>query len=180
MTFRTLTILLLSLSVVACSSTNKDLGDSDGAVLGDRGTIGTDGTGTPIFDGSSVAGVDGMAIPGSVEDFIVQAGDKVFFDTDSHNINGEARMTLDAQARWLNTYPGLNITVEGHADERGTREYNLALGERRANSVKNYLISVGVDPRRLTTISYGKEQPEAIGNDPSSWAQNRRGVTRIQ
>lgn len=173
-------ILLLSVSVTACSSTDKDLGDSEGAVLGQDGAYGDGTQGTEIYDGSSVAGVDGTTIPGSVEDFIVNAGDKVYFDTDSHSVNGEARMTLDAQARWLNTYPGLNITIEGHADERGTREYNLALGERRANSVKNYLISMGVDPRRLTTISYGKEQPAALGNDASAWAQNRRSVTAIQ
>jgi len=171
-------ILLLSVSVAACSSTGKDLGDSEGAVLGQDGAYSTEGT--EIYDGSSVAGVEGQAIPGSVEDFIVSAGDKVYFDTDSYSISGEARMTLDAQAQWLNTYPGLNITIEGHADERGTREYNLALGERRANSVKNYLISMGVDPRRITTISYGKEQPIALGNDPASWAQNRRAVTVIQ
>ena len=171
-------ILLLSVSVTACSSTDKDLGDSEGAVLGQDGAYGVNGT--EIYDGSSVAGVDGTTIPGSVEDFIVNAGDKVFFETDSHSVGGEARVTLDAQARWLNTYPGLNITVEGHAVERGTREYYLALGERRAKSVKNYLISMGVDPRRLTTISYGKEQPAAVGNDASSWAQNRRSVTAIQ
>ncbi|MAZ75924.1 MAG: peptidoglycan-associated lipoprotein [Micavibrio sp.] len=179
MLVRVLFMMLLSVSVVACSSSNKDLGDSEGAVLG-GGNVYDGAEGTEIYDGSSVAGVDGSTIPGSQEDFIVNAGERVLFDTDSHNVNGDARMTLDAQARWLNTYPGLNITIEGHADERGTREYNLALGERRANSVKNYLISMGVDPRRLTTISYGKEQPEAVGNDPSAWAQNRRGITRIQ
>lgn len=181
MLVRVLFMMLLSVSVTACSTSNKDLGDSDGAVLGERDVYGANGAeGTEIYDGSSVAGVDGNTIPGSQEDFIVNAGERVLFDTNSHSVSGDARMTLDAQARWLNTYPGLNITIEGHADERGTREFNLALGERRANSVKNYLISMGVDPRRLTTISYGKEQPAAVGNDPSAWAQNRRGITRIQ
>lgn len=177
---RILFIMLLSISVVGCSSSNKDLGDSNGAVLGEGNVYGADSNGTEIYDGSSVAGVDGNVIPGSQEDFIVSAGDKVYFDTDSHSISNDARMTLDAQVQWLNTYPGLNITIEGHADERGTREYNLALGERRANSVKNYLISMGVDPRRLTTISYGKERPAVVGDGQSYWAQNRRAVTSIQ
>lgn len=181
MLVRVLFMVLLSVSVVACSTSNKDLGDSNGAVLGEQEVYGADsGMGAEVYDGSSVAGVDGSVIPGSQEDFVVNAGERVLFATDSHSVDAEARMTLDAQARWLNTYPGLNVSIEGHADERGTREYNLALGERRANSVKNYLISMGVDPRRLTTISYGKEQPAALGNNPSAWAQNRRAITRIQ
>lgn len=119
-------------------------------------------------------------VPGSREDFMqsVQA-DRVLFDTDSSDIDGQARPILDSQAAWLAKYPNVRITIEGHCDERGTREYNLALGERRANSAKNYLASAGVDASRITTISYGKERPEAMGSDESAWAQNRRAVTVI-
>lgn len=181
MLVRVLFIMLLSVSVVACSSKDKNLGDSSGAVLSERdGMDYPDGTSVDGFDGASVGGVDGSVIPGSAEDFSVNAGERIFFDTDSHSLNSAARMTAEAQARWLNNYSGLNVTVEGHADERGTREYNLALGESRANSIKNYLVSLGVDPRRINTISYGKEQPAVMGDGPSAWAQNRRGVTRIQ
>jgi len=183
MVTRILMIMLLTVSVAACSSSKKDLGDSDGAILG-QGEVygGVDGSaqGTEIYDGSSVGMVDSSTIPGSVQDFIANAGDTVFFETDSHSVTGAARSTLDAQARWLNTYSSLGIVVEGHADERGTREYNLALGDRRANSARNYLISMGVSPSRITTISYGKEQPLIVGNGQQYWSQNRRAVTRVQ
>ena len=115
--------------------------------------------------------------PGSVQDFQVNVGDRVFFDTDRSEIRADARTTLDRQAVWLNQYGNAAITVEGHADERGTRQYNLALGDRRANSVRNYLIAQGVSPARITTISYGKERPVAVGSNDAAWAQNRRGVT---
>lgn len=181
MLVRVLFMMLLSVSVVACSSSDKDLGDSQGAVLSERDGMDSGvGMGVEGFDSSSVAGVDGSVVPGSQADFVINAGDKVFFDTDSHSLNNEGRMSAEAQARWLNTYTGINITVEGHADERGTREYNLALGESRANSIKNYLVSLGVDPRRINTISYGKEQPAVLGDGPSAWSQNRRGVSVIQ
>src|SRR5690606_21786769 len=105
--------------------------------------------------------------------------DRVFFGYDQYDLTGEGRDILSRQATWLNQYPQTRVTIEGHADERGTREYNLALGERRANSVKNYLVSMGVDASRINTISYGKEQPAVVGANPGSWAQNRRGVTRV-
>ncbi len=178
MLVRVLFIMLLSVSVVACSSKDKNLGDSSGAVLSERDGVGyPDGSG---FDGSSVGGVDGSVVPGSAQDFAINAGDRILFDTNSYSLNSEARMIAESQARWLNNYSSLNVTIEGHADERGTREYNLALGESRANAIKNYLVSLGVDPRRLNTISYGKEQPAVIGDGPSAWSQNRRGMTRIQ
>ena len=122
----------------------------------------------------------GAPAPGSREEFVQNIGDRVFFDYDSYDLRPEARATLEAQARWLGQYSNLGITIEGHADERGTREYNLALGERRANSVKNYLVALGVDPSRVSTISYGKERPDVLGADDSSWARNRRGVSVIQ
>ncbi len=118
--------------------------------------------------------------PGTEGDFINNVGDRVFFDLDSVDLRPEARSTLENQARWLQQYSNLNVTIEGHADERGTREYNLALGERRANTVKNYLVALGIDGARINTISYGKERPDQVGADESSWARNRRGVTDIQ
>lgn len=125
------------------------------------------------------AGV-GQVVPGSQEDFLAnvgQFGDRILFDTDRFNVDTEDQATLQRQAEWLARYPGTRITVEGHADERGTRDYNLALGERRANSAKNYLISLGVDAARIQTVSYGKERPSAMGSDEQAWAQNRRAVT---
>ena len=122
----------------------------------------------------------GQIVPGSQEDFLQtvgQFGDRIFFDTDKFNVDAEDQSTLQRQAQWLARYPNVRVTVEGHADERGTREYNLALGERRANSAKNYLASLGVDSSRIQTVSYGKERPQALGSDEQSWAQNRRAVT---
>jgi peptidoglycan-associated lipoprotein len=118
--------------------------------------------------------------PGSQQEFLVTVGDRVFFETDSSNLTMEAQATLDKQAAWLNTYRNYSILIEGHADERGTREYNIALGARRGSVVVNYLISKGVDARRITTKSFGKERPVAICNDISCWSQNRRAVTVVQ
>lgn len=123
--------------------------------------------------------VGNTVVPGSKEDFLQQVGtDRVFFDTDKYDLSAEARAILDKQAEWLAKYPNVRITIEGHCDERGTREYNLALGDRRANSAKTYLAS-RIDASRITTISYGKERPEATGSDEAAWAQNRRAVTVI-
>ncbi len=108
-----------------------------------------------------------------------EIGDRVYFETNKHNINSASAFTLEAQANWLNSTPGFQIIIEGHCDERGTREYNLALGERRANSVKEFLVSLGVEPGRITTISYGKERPAADGSTSESWAENRRSVTIV-
>ena len=119
----------------------------------------------------------GAATPGSQQDFVVNVGDRVFFDTDSSELTGQARATLDKQAQWLNNYNRYAFTVEGHADERGTREYNIALGARRAETVREYLISRGISASRMRTISYGKERPVALCNDISCWSQNRRAVT---
>jgi peptidoglycan-associated lipoprotein len=122
----------------------------------------------------------GAAVPGSSQDFTVNVGDRVFFETDSTNLTAEGQLTLDRQSVWLNQYPQYAITLEGHADERGTREYNLALGARRAAATRDYLISRGVAPTRLQTISYGKERPVATCNDITCWSQNRRAVTVLQ
>ncbi|MDH7798465.1 MULTISPECIES: peptidoglycan-associated lipoprotein Pal [unclassified Beijerinckia] len=119
----------------------------------------------------------GAATPGSQQDFVVNVGDRVFFDTDSIELNASAQATLDKQAQWLSQYSRYNFTVEGHADERGTREYNFALGAQRSEAAKNYLIARGVQSSRIRTISYGKERPVAVCNDISCWSQNRRAVT---
>jgi peptidoglycan-associated lipoprotein len=117
------------------------------------------------------------ATPGSQQDFVVNVGDRVFFETDSSELTDQARATLDKQAQWLGNYNRYAFTIEGHADERGTREYNIALGARRAETVRQYLVSRGVSAQRMRTISYGKERPVAVCNDISCWSQNRRAVT---
>lgn len=122
----------------------------------------------------------GGGAPGSQQEFLVSVGDRVFFETDSSSLTPTAMATLDKQATWLNQYRNYRILIEGHADERGTREYNIALGARRGSIVVNYLVSKGVDQRRITTKSFGKERPVAICNDISCWSQNRRAVTVVQ
>ena len=121
--------------------------------------------------------VGGAAAPGSQQDFVVNVGDRVFFETDSSELTPQARATLDKQSQWLNNYNHYAFTIEGHADERGTREYNIALGARRAQTVREYLVSRGISAQRMHTISYGKERPVAVCNDISCWSQNRRAVT---
>jgi peptidoglycan-associated lipoprotein len=123
------------------------------------------------------AAIAGAATPGSQQDFIVNVGDRVFFESDSSELTPQARETLDKQAQWLNQYNRYAFTIEGHADERGTREYNIALGARRAQAAREYLASRGVSAQRMHTISYGKERPVAVCNDISCWSQNRRAVT---
>jgi peptidoglycan-associated lipoprotein len=115
--------------------------------------------------------------PGTADDFRVNVGDTVFFDTDAHSIRGDAQGVLQKQAAWLAKYPSVRLMVEGHCDERGTREYNLALGDRRAYAVKEYLVSLGIDAARLQTKSFGKERPTCTESDDSCWQQNRRGYS---
>jgi len=131
--------------------------------------------------GSGIASSElaGQPAPGTQEDLAVSVGDRVFFDFDSVVLNAEATSVLDGQAAWLKQYPDVVVTIEGHADERGTREYNLALGDRRANAVRNYLVALGIDQERILTISYGEERPADPGHDESAWAQNRRAVTTV-
>jgi peptidoglycan-associated lipoprotein len=131
--------------------------------------------GKPI-DQQAQAGA-GYAAPGSQQDFVVNVGDRVFFESDSTELTPQSVATLEKQAQWLQAYGQYSFTIEGHADERGTREYNIALGARRAQTVRDYLASRGVQPQRMRTISYGKERPVAVCNDISCWSQNRRAVT---
>ncbi len=127
--------------------------------------------------GSPSAGIN--IVPGSQQDLVVNVGDRVFFDFDKANLKPDARGTLEKQAAWLKRFPAVRVTVEGHADERGTREYNLALGERRASSAKDFLVALGINAGRLKVVSFGKERPVALGHDDSSWSQNRRSVSIV-
>jgi peptidoglycan-associated lipoprotein len=164
--------VLVLVSVTACSKGNKD-----------AGTIATDGSMNPAATATSepvAAAPTGGPTPGTQQDLVVNVGDRVFFALDHYDLSTEARATIEKQATWLKTYPHINVSVEGHADERGTREYNLALGEKRATAVRNYLVSLGVEAARLQTISYGKERPVCTDASESCWAQNRRGVLVVQ
>lgn len=129
--------------------------------------------------GPVTGGNVGSALPGSEQDFVVNVGDRVYFDLDSYQVSSEAYPRLDAQAQWLARYPQITVRIEGNADERGTREYNLALGARRAESIRNYLIERGVPAGRIDTISFGKERPIAEGSTEDSWARNRNGRTAV-
>lgn len=146
--------IVLALGAAACSS-NKD----------------------GMADGAGGFGAGGAATPGSAQDFVVNVGDRVFFETDQTDLTPTAAATLDKQAQWLNRYPNYTFIIEGHADERGTREYNFSLSARRAQNVRDYLVSRGINASRLRTVSYGKERPVAVCNDISCWSQNRRAVT---
>ena len=128
---------------------------------------------------SSSSGSDSSITAGTQEDLIVNVGDRVFFEFDSSELTVDAQATLDAQAAWLMQYPDTNITLEGHADERGTREYNLALGDKRAFAVYSYLAQAGIDTNRMEYISWGKERPEVVGSNETAYSQNRRGVTTV-
>lgn len=122
----------------------------------------------------------GVPQPGTQEDLVANIGDRVFFGFDRYDLSTDARQKVQDWAQWLQRYSGLSVTIEGHADERGTREYNLALGERRAVSVRDYLSALGVSPSRMRTISYGKERPAVLGSNEDAWAQNRRAVLVVE
>jgi peptidoglycan-associated lipoprotein len=131
-------------------------------------------------DNQTASAASTSVTPGSVGDFRQNVGDRVFFDTDSSTVREDGRQTLNRQAEWLKKYTNYQITIEGHCDERGTREYNLALGERRANAARQYLIAQGIPAARLKTVSYGKERPDPVGSDEAAWARNRRAITALE
>jgi len=160
--------LLIAVSVLALAACGKkapkDLPPPPADTTAQTGTGTGTGTGAPV--------------KGSQEDFVASvSSDRIFFDTDQYDVDAQDQQTLQSQAAWLQQNPNVRVTIEGHADERGTRDYNIALGERRANAAKNYLASLGIDPSRINTVSYGKERPAALGSDEAAWAQNRRAVT---
>ena len=166
------------LIVAACESAPDSAGNDANA--GSTSTASDSGSGSDASIDTQVASVDAAApIPGTQEDLVQNVGDRVFFALDSAVLSPQSRGVLERQAEWLKLFPDVSVTIEGHADERGTREYNLALGERRAAAVRNYLIALGVDGRRVETISYGKERPYALGHDEESWSLNRRSVSVV-
>ncbi|KPF93845.1 hypothetical protein IP81_01530 [Novosphingobium sp. AAP83] len=155
----------VTLGLSACATTPKELPPEPGT------TAPTQPTSPPMQQPTG-------PVPGSQADFLASVmSDMINFDTDRYNIDASDQGILQSQAQWLGRYPAKSITIEGHADERGTRDYNIALGDRRANAAKNYLASLGIDPSRISVVSYGKERPLAIGSDEESWAKNRRAVT---
>jgi peptidoglycan-associated lipoprotein len=165
MRFKILSIFAVLVLLAACETAPDEGGASGGAGGGSAATSG--------------AGTMGGPQAGTQEDLVVNVGDRVFFDFDKFSLKPEARATLEKQSAWLKKYPSVTVVIEGHCDERGTREYNLALGERRANSAKDYLVTLGINPSRIKTISYGEERPVALGSNEKSWSQNRRSVTTV-
>ena len=174
MGLRVLSTVLLAGLLAACANDQEttDLSSGSGASNPAPAVTSPGPTVTPVP-------VQSGPLPGSDEEFVSEVGDRVFFALDMSGLASEAQATLDRQAVWLKSYPGITVTIQGHCDERGTREYNLALGERRAAAVRDYLVGSGIDPGRIGTLSYGKERPVAFGSDEESWAKNRRGVTTI-
>ena len=172
MIIKLLTSATLVFFLAACSTTPKDTSDSSGS--------GSTSTSSDVSSSSETESAESASIePGSQEDLIVNVGDRVFFNYDSAELDSDAQELLQDQVAWLKQYSNVSIIIEGHCDERGTREYNLALGEKRAQSVKNYLISLGISSDRISTISYGKERPAVVGSNDGAWAQNRRSVTVV-
>ena len=164
--------IFMVLFVAACATTPKDSADSSGSGSSSSGSdVSSEGTITE----TTVSGI----VSGSQEDLIVNVGDRVFFGYDSSDLDSDALELLQDQVAWLKQNSDVTVTIEGHCDERGTREYNLALGEKRAQAVKNYLIGLGINPDRVSTISYGKERPAVVGSNDGAWAQNRRSVTLV-
>ena len=184
MFYKILMSILLAVFISACATTPKDTADSSGS--GSSETSDTVASTDPSSGDAALleelinTPLGGPSIePGTQEDLIVNVGDRVFFDYDSAQLDSDAQELLHEQAAWLKQHSNTSITIEGHCDERGTREYNLALGEQRAQAVKNWLILLGIDSSRLSTISYGKERPAVIGSNDGAWGQNRRSVTTV-
>jgi len=162
---------ILVLFVAACATKPKDDADASGS--------GSTSSDSSVSDGTITETAGSGIVAGSQEDLIVNVGDRVFFGYDSSDLDSDALELLQDQVAWLKQNSNVSVSIEGHCDERGTREYNLALGEKRAQSVKNYLIGLGISPDRVSTISYGKERPAVVGSNDGAWAQNRRSVTIV-
>lgn len=175
MRFKILGILAAIALLGACESAGED----KGSMSGDGGAAAkpAETYTTPL--GMRGAGEMMKNVPGSQEDLEDKVGSRAFFGFDQYSLDGVARGTLEKQAAWMTENPSVKVIIEGHADERGTREYNLGLGDRRANAVKDYLVALGVNPSRIQTVSYGKERPRALGSNEAAWAQNRRTETVV-
>jgi len=175
-----LTRTLAALGMVALLSACSSDSDTAAAAAGQGGAsnLGMANAGGANGPGGGRGGAN--ARPGSQEDLEANIGDRVYFVTDSSSVGADQRPVLERQAGWLQQYRQVTVVMEGHADERGTREYNLALGQRRANAARDVLVSQGVAGTRITTISYGKDRPAALGSDQQAWAQNRRAVTTVR
>ncbi len=178
MFYKIILSLFLAAFIGACSTTPKDSADSSGSGSSGEFNTATDETTTAKEVDTTTSDFSGV-ISGTPEDFIVSVGDRVYFDYDSAELDSDAQELLQHQAAWLKQYKKTSITIEGHCDERGTREYNLALGEKRAQAVKSYLNGLGVDSSSISTISYGKERPAVVGSHDGAWSQNRRSVTVV-
>lgn len=165
-----------TLLLAACDTT-KDTRDSRADRSSEESDMGVESAPREPVE---TAPVDRGPEGGTQEHLSENAGERVLFGFDRYDLSPEAQDILRAQAEWLQRYRSVNVVIEGHCDERGTREYNLALGERRANAVKNYLVALGVSEGRIDTVSYGKERPAALGSNPEAWAKNRRGETKVQ
>jgi peptidoglycan-associated lipoprotein len=160
MSLRLMSAFAALLLLAACESSPSETGNAGNAGAG--------------------SGSSSQIVPGTQQDLVANVGDRVFFDLNKWNVRADQRAVLDRQAEWLKRFPQVTVTVEGHADERGTREYNLALGAKRAAAAKNYLVAAGINPNRIDTISYGKERPEVVGSNEEAWRQNRRAVTVVK
>ena len=169
MFYKILLSIFLAIFITACTTTPKDTSDSAGS---------GSSSSSDSVDSAATSSDDLSIEPGSQEDLIVNVGDRVFFDYNSSDLDSDAQELLQDQVAWIKQH-NVSITIEGHCDERGTREYNLALGEKRAQAVKNYLTSMGVPSARVSTISYGKERPAVVGSNDGAWSQNRRSVTIV-
>jgi len=174
---------LISISLLffisACTSPQKDTSTTTGGGTTTGTTTATDADDTLTTAGPVDPEEESSIVPGSPDDFIINVGDRIFFSYESFDLDADAQETLQLQAAWLKQHQEVTVTIEGHCDERGTREYNLALGEKRSQAAKNYLIALGVDVSRVSTISYGKEMPAVVGSNDDAWNQNRRSVTVI-
>lgn len=179
MRIKIVSLFAAALLVSACTTDSEEASNAEGSGSSAQAAAASSGEAPKAATKAPKAAPSG-APPGSGVEFYVKVGDRVFFGLDKSDISEKAAATLKRQAAWLQKYANRTIVVEGHADERGTREYNLALGERRANAVREYLISLGVSAARIETISYGKERPAVLGSNDSAWAQNRRGVTLLR
>tara|TARA_Y100001936_G_scaffold254100_1_gene324819 strand:- start:14065 stop:14574 length:510 start_codon:yes stop_codon:yes gene_type:complete len=168
---------MAGLALGACETTSDNAGSAQGSgsASGTGSTSGSSGASQPQVSSLAPGGVPA----GSQEDLVTNIGDRVFFGLDSVALSSEARATLEKQAQWLRSNQGVTVTIAGHADERGTREYNLALGERRATAVRDYLVALGLDQNRIRTISYGKERPVDARSVEAAWLKNRRSVTTV-